>query len=128
MTNQDLIMQLTLEQGPARITQVQPPAGAWVTYFGIDLDNPPRLRLRNRGARNAPIQIRPVVEHDHNWTVEIQGAQVMRPAIIRFHRTGNNRYDYWIYGVNQAEYSSCDWLLRTFRNPNHYRGRLWIVI
>lgn len=39
MTGNDLIMELTLEQGPARISQVQPPLGAWVTYFMIDLDH-----------------------------------------------------------------------------------------
>jgi hypothetical protein len=128
MTSQDLIMELTLEQGPGRITQVQPPVGAWALYFGIDLDDPPRLRLRNRGRRNAPIQIRPVVEHDHNWTIEIHGAQVVRPAIIRFHRTGQYSYEYWIYGSNQPEYSSCSWLLGTFQNPHHHRGRRWIVI
>lgn len=128
MTNDDLIMELTMEQGPGRITQVQPPIGVWAHYFGVDLDNPPRLRLTNRKRRNARPETRPVVEHDHNWTVEIDAANVNRPAIIRFHRTGHNRFDYWVYAENEAEYLHCRWLLNNFRNPQHLRGRRWLVI
>jgi len=128
MTGEDLIMELTMEQGPGRITQVQPPIGVWAHYYGVDLDNPPRLRLTNRKRRNARPENRPVVEHDHNWTVEIDAANVTRPAIIRFHRTGNNRYDYWVYARDEQEYLHCRWLLNNFRNPRHLRGRLWLVV
>ncbi len=128
MTNEDLIMELTMEQGLGRITQVQPPIGVWAHYFGVDLDDPSRLRLTNRKRRNTRPENRPVVEHDHNWTVEIDAANANRPAIIRFHRTGNNRYDYWVYGQNEPEYLHCRWLLNNFRNPRHLRGRRWLVI
>lgn len=69
-----------------------------------------------------------MVEHDHNWTVEVEAANVNRPAIIRFHRTGRNRYEYWIYGAGQPEYEHCRWVLDRFRNPHHVRGRNWLVI
>ena len=128
MTNEDLIMELTMEQGPGRETQVQPPIGVWAHYFGVDLDDPPSLRLTNRRRRNARPETRPIVEHDHNWTVEITGATVDRPAIIRFHRTGSNRYDYWIFKANDSEYQACRWILDTFRNPSRRRGRRWLVI
>ncbi len=128
MTGEDLIMELTMEQGPGRETQVQPPTGVWAYYFGIDLDEPPRLRLTNRKRRSANPETRPVVEHDHNWTVEVTGAAVNRPAIIRFHRTGANRYDYWVYEQHDAEYAACRWMLNTFRNPRRLKGRRWLVI
>jgi hypothetical protein len=128
VTGEDLIMQLTMEQGPGRETQVQPPLGVWVSYFNIDLDHPPTLRLINKCRRNPRGENRPVVEHDHNWTVEVMGANVPRPAIIRFHRTGKNRYEYWVYLPADPEYRSCDWILATFRNPRRSRGRRWIVI
>ena len=32
-----LVMQLTLEQGPDRMTQVQPPRAVWERYFDVDL-------------------------------------------------------------------------------------------
>ena len=128
MTNDDLIMELTMEQGPGRETQVQPPIGVWAHYFGVDLDNPPMLRLTNRIRRNAIPENRPVVEHDHNWTLEIRAANVNRPVIIRFHRTGNNRYDYWLYSQTDREYEHCRWLLNSFPNPHHTRGRRWLVI
>ena len=128
MTNEDLIMQLTLEQGPGRETQVQPPIGVWAHYFGIDLADPPRLRVTNRKLRRPRSEIRPIVEHDHNWTVEVTGAEVTRPAIIRFHRTGVNRYDYWAYVERDSEYEHCRWLLDTFRNPQRQRGRRWLIV
>ena len=128
MTGEDLVMDLTMEQGPGRETQVQPPLGVWAWYFGVDLENPPSLRLTNRRRRNARPETRPVVEHDHNWTVEVTGANVLRPAIIRFHRIGRNRYEYWIYTPGDVEYQWCGWILTTFRNPRRSRGRRWIVI
>jgi hypothetical protein len=128
MTNEDLIMELTMEQGPGRETQVQPPIGVWAHYFGVELEDPPPLRLTNRKRRNARPENRPIVEHDHNWTIEIEAANVERPAIIRFHRTGNNRYDYWIYERAEQDYEHCRWVLNNFSNPRRVRGRHWLVI
>lgn len=129
MTDADLVMDLTMEQGPGRDTQVQPPAGAWFAYFGIDIEELPDLRLLDRKQQNPQLETRPIVEHGTpNWTIEVTGAGVQKPAIIRFHRIGENRYEYWVYTPNEPEYSHCDWLLDTFRNPQHRRGRRWLVI
>jgi hypothetical protein len=125
-----LIMDLTMEQGPGRETQVQPPINIWVRYFDLDFARLPRLRLTNRRARRPQTEVRPVVEHDHNWTVEISGADVARPAIIRMRRTDQlgRRYDYWIYRQGEREYEHCDWILENFPNPLHRRGRRWLII
>lgn len=129
MTGEDLIMDLTMEQGEGRDTQVQPPAGAWFTYFDLDPDELPNLRLTNRRQQNAEPETRPIVVHGTpNWTVEVTGAAVERPAIIRFRRTGDNRYDYWVYRPQDQEYAHSNWLLDTFRNPQRRRGRRWLVI
>ena len=128
MTNRDLIMELTLEQGPGRETQVQPPLAVWAHYFDIDLDAPPDLSLRNRRRPRSKPEDRAVVEHDHNWTVEMNGASVARPAIIRLQKTGQNAYDYWVYTPADPEYTSCRWILDTFPNPHRQRGRLWLII
>lgn len=128
MTGGDLIMELTKEQGPGREKQVQPPLGVWAHYFGVDLEDPPILRLTNRKRRNPRVENRPIVEHDHNWTIEVEAAAVRRPAIIRFRNTGNNRYDYWIYGKAEMEYEHCHWILDTFRNPRRVHGRRWLLI
>jgi hypothetical protein len=68
------------------------------------------------------------VEHDPNWTIEVSGAEVERPAIIRFRKTGTNRYDYWIYEQGEAEHEASRWVLTTFRNPRRSRGRRWLVV
>lgn len=127
MTGEDLILEVTMEQGPARMTQVQPPRGAWEVYFCIDLDDPPHLTLTNR-VENVPPEVRPVVEHDHVWTVEIPGAVYVGQTILRFHRTAPDAYDYWLYHSPQPEYHACVWLLANFNNPHHHKGRKWLVI
>jgi hypothetical protein len=123
----DLIMALTLEQGPGRETQVQPPLGVWVVYFAIDLDNPPVLALTEQRP-GAHTEHRQIVEHDHNWTVEIPAVGPGRPAVIRFRRTGHNQYSYWICREGDVEFDHCTWLLETFPNPHWVRGRRWLVI
>ncbi len=129
MTGEDLIMDLRIEQGPGRDTQVQPPAGAWFSYFDLDPEELPNLQLVNRRQQNPEPEIRPVVEHGTpNWTVEIAGAAVEKPAIIRLHRTGQNSYDYWVYRPQEPEYAHCDWILNTFENSQHHRGRRWFIL
>lgn len=130
MTQSDLIMELTLEQGPGRETQVQPPLGVWTIYFNVDIvDLPLQLSLMNRTLPGQQVEDRPVVLHHHNLTIEITGAALPRPAIIRFRRTGVNAYDYWVYrpGIH-PEYEHCQWVLQSFPNPHHRTGRLWLVV
>jgi hypothetical protein len=128
MTNSNLIMELTMEQGPTRITQVQPPVGVWAQYFGVDFDDLPTLTITNLSQPDGAVQSRPVVEHDHNWTIETESADVLRPAIIRFMRTGTDTYSYWIYQLGEPEYEHCRWVLDTFPNPNWTRGRRWLIV
>ena len=130
MLGDQLIMDLTMEQGPGRETQVQPSINIWIRYFDLDFARLPRLTLTNRRVRRAAPEARPVVEHDHNWTVEISGAHVSRPAILHMRRGDRRgrRYDYWIYGQGEPEYEHCDWMLRTFPNPFRERGRRWLIV
>jgi hypothetical protein len=127
MLGDQLIMELTMEQGVGRETQVQPPLNVWVQYFQIDLDNPPELTLINQLDSSNGVEIRPVVEHDHNWTVEIAGADVPKPAIIRFQRT-NDSYNYWVYESGDVAYDHCEWLLAMAPNPYWTRGRRWMIL
>lgn len=124
----DLIMDLTLEQGEERITQVQPPVGAWANYFDIDFEYLPTLTLRNMQDSTLETEERPVVRHDHNWTLEISAATVNRPAIIRFRCAGKDTYQYWIHDAGEPEYDRLDYILNTFPNPHWRRGRRWLII
>jgi hypothetical protein len=129
MTDGQLIMELTMEQGPGRETQVQPPLDVWIRYFGISFARLPRLRFSRRtNTARTNREVRPVVEHDHNWTIELDGAAVPRPAIIRFSRTAPQTYDYWVYTPGQKEYEHCRWILQSFENPIRRRGRRWLII
>lgn len=128
MTGDDLIMDLTLEQGGGRETQVQPPLNVWLHYFHLDFQALPELHLHNRSEAWAPAEGRPVVEHDHNWTIEIEGAELPRPAILRLRRTAPYHYDYWVYRPDEDEFHHCDWMLNTFPNPLHTTGRRWLIV
>ncbi len=124
MKGDDLIMEITMEQGPGRETQVQPPRTVWENYFRIDLAAPPTLRLTRH--RRGPVT-RPVVRHHHVWTLEVPDAGGP-PAIIRFHREGKNRYKYWLYRPGSSEIDHCEWLLDNFENPLWRKGRRWFII
>jgi len=123
-----LIMDLTKEQGGGRESQVQPPLNVWVYYFGIDLDSPPTFVLQDKKHRSSGPEQRPVVEHDHNWTVEMGDAGMPRPAILRLERVAQNSYDYWVYRPGDAEFDHLDWLLNTVQNPHRTHGRRWLMI
>ena len=128
MTGDQLIMELTMEQGPGRETQVQPPINVWIRYFDIDFASLPRLRFTRRAGPRVRQETRPVVEHDHNWTIELDGAAVERPAIIRVLRTGNRSFDYWVYRPGHPDYEHCRWMLTMFPNPYRHRGRRWLIV
>jgi hypothetical protein len=128
MTGDDLIMHLTLEQGGGRETQVQPPIDVWVRFFDLDFNALPTYQLINRSEAGTAPEGRPVVEHDHNWTIELVGAELPRPATLRMHRTGPLSFDYWVYRPDDDEYDHCEWILQSFTNPYQRHGRLWIII
>jgi hypothetical protein len=125
--NRDLLMDLTQEQGPRRKTQVQPTTDIWALYFKVDLFKRPTLRLECRQRGLQPEQ-RPVVKHNHVYTIEVTGADVPRPAILRFQRAGTNSYVYWVYQKQDPEYDHCDWMLNTFPNEARGVGRRWLII
>jgi len=123
-----LAMELTMEQGKGRETQVQPPQAIWERYFGVDLDRPGVLLIREEtpGSR---YRARPIVRHHHNWTIELSGADVPRPALVRFRRTGPRSYVYRVLRPRDRGYRGLDRLLRTAYNPwrGAARGRRWLV-
>ena len=122
-----LIMDLTGEQGLTRSSQVQPPIGVWEQFFGFSTQSPlrPTVRLVNMVDGGAPEQ-RKVVKHHHNFTIEIRGAKVARPAIVRMRRVDAKAFEYWVYRRGSKEYSHCDWLLKTFSED--VKGRRWVII
>lgn len=128
MTGDDLIMRLTQEQGGGRETQVQPPVNVWVAYFNLDFLDLPTYQLRSRSEAWTTPEARPVVEHDHNWTIELLGAELPRPATLHMHRTDEFSFDYWIYRPEDDDFHHCEWMLETFHNPHHTHGRMWLII
>ena len=113
-----LVLDLT---GESRVTQLQPPLPVWVMFFDLDEVSPQALILTD-GSSGARIE-RPIVRHDHNWTIEIPEVACDRPAIIRFQRTGQGQYTYWVFPSNHSDYDRYDWLLTEFPDPRHTRGR-----
>ena len=128
MLRTQLIMDLTLEQGGGRETQVQPPLDVWAHYFALRFNELPEYTLINRLDPTGQAVRRPVVEHDHNWTVEIDAASIPRPAILRLLHTGTDRYDYWVYRPIDPEFGHCDWMLENFENPIRGKGRRWLIV
>ena len=122
-----LIMELTLEQGGGREKQVQPPINVWAHYFEIDFEALPTFVLQDRKHPSSGLEHRPVVGHDHNWTVEIGDAGLPRPAILYLERTGVNSFDYWVYRPGDFEFDHVEWLLIRIHNPYRTTGRRWMM-
>lgn len=126
-----LVMELTQEQGPGRNTQVQPPKGVWVEYFGLDTKSPPpskSLTLRNGKDPSAIRKRRPIVSHHHVWTLEIGDAGPPRPAILMLKRDSASSYTYYVYRPADPQFKKLRHLLDITRNPHYRSGRRWIVI
>ncbi len=128
MAMEELIMELKMEQGLPRITQVQPPAAVWERFFGVRVLKGllPTYRLQNKVDNGNPEQSK-VVRHHHNLTIEIGGAQPPRPAILRMLKTGTNSFDYWVYRPGSSAFRSCAWLLKNVAQDNS-SGRNWVVV
>lgn len=128
MQTKELIMDLTREQGGGRETQVQPPSEVWEQFFGVRVSAPmrPTFRIQNMKPHCPPEQ-RKVVKHHHNLTLEIAGAMLPRPAILRMRRTGHKAFVYWVYRPRSGAYQHCDWLLDNL-GSNGPSGRRWVVI
>lgn len=125
-----LVMELTNEQGAGRETQVQPPKAVWETFFGIKvgIDKLPVLTLTHESAGSTTTLKRPVIKHDHNYTVEMSGAEPPRPAILQMRRAGHNKYVYCIHRSADTSFASISAYLQTLHNPLRQSGRLWVLI
>ncbi|CAA7615794.1 hypothetical protein [Magnetospirillum sp. UT-4] len=129
MLRNELIIDLNLEQGGNRVSQFQPPMSVWAHYFCVNVYGPlPTFTLTDCKNGAAP-EVRPVVQHDHNWTVEVSDAELPRPAILRLCKTGVDQYDYWVYRPADPEFAYVNWILDTYPNP--LKGtelRRWVII
>lgn len=125
-----LIMELTLEQGGGRATQVQPPAVVWSQYFGIDVhvraQPAPLLTLVNELTSSA--ERRQVVYHGHVCTIEIGGAGPPLPAILRMKRVTQRKYKYSVFRPGDSEFDRLRSNLDLRPNPEWTHGRRWLVV
>ena len=126
MKGNELIMNLTREQGKGRESQVQPPIEVWEQFFGFRTTTRPTFRLQNQKRASDPEQ-RKVVKHHHNFTLEIGDAKPPRPAILRIKKAGRNSYFYWVYRPPSKEYAHCDWILKNMADKT-VKDRTWVVI
>jgi hypothetical protein len=125
-----LLMELTHEQGGGRETQVQPPIGVWESYFGLSRkrERLPVLSLFNKSVTPRAVQRRAVVKHHHNYTIELPGTDLPRPAILEMRRLGPNEYSYQVHRPKDATFRKLHNSLGTVLNPLQEPGRKWVVI
>ncbi|RWO38190.1 MAG: hypothetical protein EOS11_25250 [Mesorhizobium sp.] len=105
--------------------QVQPPSGAWGSFFQLTMQTPilPTLRLRN--VDNGMVIDRQVVRHTLVMTVDIPEAAP--GAILEMWEVGKNRYDYRVVVPTAADFGKLDKELHQTTNSLWHSGRLWIV-
>lgn len=127
-TYSTLLMELTLEQGADRASQVQPPKSVWETFFGLNhpVTKLPTLTLINE--KTSASEVRPVVKHHHTYTIEISDADLPRPAILQMRRLGTNKYSYFVHRPGDPKFSDFGHLVKTLHNPFWDSGRRWILI
>ena len=123
-------MELTQEQGPGRITQVQPPKDVWASFFGIPPGTSPLPRLSLINEKVTPsVQIkRNVVKHHHTYTIEIADAAMPRPAILQMRQLGLNKYGYIVHRPSDPTFATVNHLVKTLPNPLWQPGRRWVLI
>jgi hypothetical protein len=125
-----LLMELTHEQGGDRVTQVQPPKAVWENYFRIDVakDHLPALALVNESVY-PPVEVkRPVIKHHHNYTIELPGTELPRPAILQMRRVGPNRYSYRVHRPTHKTFPAISNTVQTVNNPLWQPGRRWVMV
>jgi hypothetical protein len=125
-----LLMDLTLEQGGGRESQVQPPKAVWETFFGIKFPTAslPTITLINDKGSLKEIFKRKVVKHHHTYTIELADAGLPRPAILRMRRVGHHRYLYSIHRPGDTKYPQLRYHLENMPNPFWDSGRSWALI
>ena len=125
-----LLMELTHEQGGGRVTQVQPPRPVWQSFFCLDLDEAeqPLLTLVHETGTQSLESKRHIIKHHHNYTIELPGAELPRPAILQMRRIGKDRYAYRVHRPADKTFATIDALLQNAHNPLRHSGRLWTVL
>jgi len=105
--------------------QVQPPLGAWDSFFGVNIGDPvlPTLRLRNK--LTGDVIDRKVVRHALVMTIDIPESST--GAILEMWRVGPNRYDYRVITPGQRGFATLDRVLHNTANPLWHSGRLWFT-
>lgn len=105
--------------------QVQPPLGAWGSFFGVNIGDPvlPTLRLRNK--LTGDVIDRKVVRHALVMTIDIPEAST--GAILEMWRVGPNRYDYRVTMPGERGFLTLDRVLHNTPNPLWHSGRLWFT-
>jgi len=123
-----LVMDLTMEQGGRRASQVQPPSKVWETYFQIPWLDPPQEKILLQDLNNGKVCERPVVIHNHNMTIEISGAELPRPAILILKKIDHFKFGYSIHRPGSREFQIFDLLLDKIKNPLREYGRRWFIV
>jgi len=125
-----LLMQLTHEQGGGRETQVQPPIGVWESYFGLSggRERLPKLSFINESVTPVTVVKRSVVKHHHNYTIELPGTELPRPAILEMRRVDDNMYSYRVHRPKDARFGKLATLLQTLPNALWEGGRKWVIV
>jgi hypothetical protein len=123
-----LLMQLTLEQGRGRASQVQPPRSVWETFFGLKhpATKLPTLTLINE--KTSVTEFRPVVKHHHTYTIEISDANLPRPAILEMRRLAPHKYSYVVHRPADTRFADMNRNVRTLHNPFWDSGRRWVLM
>lgn len=125
-----LLMELTREQGGKRVTQVQPPMGVWINYFGLktDAEKLPTFSLINESHHSHTQTERDVVKHHHNFTIELPGTELPRPAILQMRRIAKNKYSYRVHRPSDSTYGAIRERVLTVHNPLWSPGRRWVLV
>lgn len=121
-----LVMQImTSDQQGYSGHQVQPPSGAWESFFGVNITDPAVPTLRMRNVQNGAVIDRKVVRHTLVMTIDIPEAEP--GAILEMWNVGPDRYDYRMLTPGQRGFAGLDRELVTTPNPLWHSGRLWFT-
>jgi hypothetical protein len=127
-----LLMELTKEQGEVRVTQVQPPMGVWKYFFRLnpsEVKQLPTYELVWHSGENLTTFQRRVVSHHHNFTIELQGCEMPRPAILQIRRLRQYLFEYEVHRPSDPLFEARRRVLLSAFNPlQHPTGRRWVVL
>lgn len=105
--------------------QVQPPSGAWNSFFDVRIDDLSLPTMRMRNVRTGAVIDRKVVRHALVMTIDIPEAEP--GAILEMWKVGNDRFDYRIVKTGERGFVGLKGELATTPNPQWHSGRLWFT-